>query len=130
MGFQKQKTMSDNTAKLLEQLAQKLGTTAEYLWATLVKQAPIESAIGIFQIVVFTLLGFLLYRLNGRFSKENDRGLSYYEENEPVAVIMVLAFIAWLCCSAILFFCLGDIVSGFFNPEYWALQQILSKISQ
>lgn len=39
------KIMNEQTVKLVEQLAQKLGTTTEYLWNVLIKQAPISAAI-------------------------------------------------------------------------------------
>lgn len=37
--------MEEKTIKLIEQLAQKLGTTTEYLWAVLLKQAPIDATV-------------------------------------------------------------------------------------
>ena len=33
--------MDEQSAKLIEKLAEKLGTTAQYMWAVLVEQAPV-----------------------------------------------------------------------------------------
>ena len=38
--------MNEATAKLIEELAAKLGTTAEHLWGVLVRQAPISATVS------------------------------------------------------------------------------------
>ncbi len=44
--------MDEQIEKLLRELAEKLGTTAEHLWGVLMRQAPISGVIG---ILVFVL---------------------------------------------------------------------------
>ncbi len=52
--------MSEKTEQLLRELAQKLGTTAEHLWGVLIKQAYVDSIIG---IIVFTLAALFAWWL-------------------------------------------------------------------
>lgn len=122
--------MNDQTLKLVEQLAQKLGTTAEYLWQVLLNQAAISAATDLIYLVLTIFAGFALYRLHKYLSKEPE-GSSYsiYEDEEELAVIpMVFVLIAWLVVFIVCFFSIGNIINGFFNPEYWALNQILHLI--
>lgn len=48
--------MNEGTERLLTQLAEKLGTTTEYLWAVLLKQAPIDAIGQLVSIVLFACL--------------------------------------------------------------------------
>ena len=51
--------------------------------------------------------------------------MSIYDDNESVvAVMMALAFM-WIVISMVCFFSFGNIINGFFNPEYWALKEVL-----
>ena len=52
--------MNDQTALLLKQLADKLGTTTEYLWAVLLKQAPITCTVQLTVIIITFIAGVLL----------------------------------------------------------------------
>ena len=55
MSERKEKPMNENTARLLDNLATKLGTTSEYLWSVLLKQAPISGWIAVVEIVIFVV---------------------------------------------------------------------------
>jgi hypothetical protein len=39
---------------------------------------------------------------------------------------MIALTIIWGVCIIACFFSIGNIINGFFNPEYWALKEILS----
>lgn len=118
--------MNEGNLKLVEQLAQKLGTTAEYLWGILVKQAPISATIDLIYFVIIVISGIILFKIHQYLGKETETTNSIYcEKGENVAVPMVIAAMIWVICFIICFFSIGNIINGFFNPEYWALKEIL-----
>ncbi len=122
--------MNDNTYKLLEQLANKLGTTSQYLWGVLLKQAPISATIDIIQILVVVAFGVVLYKIHKRLIvKKNLDGYNEtgYERYEIAAVLpMVIGMILFIILAVISLCSLGNIINGYLNPEYWALNEILS----
>lgn len=121
----------NETTKLIEQIAAKLGTTSEYLWGVLVKQAPIQSTITLFQIVLVCVFGCILFQTHKWLSQEKDYGgfnESGYERFHGSEVVMGFALVILVVLSLVSFFCIGDVFNGYFNPEYWALQQILNSI--
>lgn len=124
--------MNENAVKLLEQLANKLGTTSQYIWAVLLKQAPIDSTITLVQIIIVGISTYLFYRLHKYLLKvDNIDGYktSRYNHYEigtilPMVVIGFVLIIFIIAC-----FCsIGDLINGYFNPEYWALSKILESI--
>jgi hypothetical protein len=125
--------MNDNTAKLLEQLAAKFGTTTEYLWGVLLRQAPINSTINLIQITLVMLFGCFLYKTHKRLMKkhgDSDYAETYYEKYEAGAVMpMVIGAIVFAIFFLASFFCISNVINGYFNPEYWALDKILSSFS-
>lgn len=123
--------MNEQTTKLIEQLAQKLGTTTEYLWSVLLKQAPIEATVTLFQTLCVMLFGLALWKIHKRLLKkesEDKYSETGYEKYEESAIgPMIIATIVFAILFIICFCCVGDIVNGYFNPEYWALERILHK---
>lgn len=125
--------MNDNTARLIEQLAQKLGTTSEYLWSVLLKQAPIEATITLIQTGLVALFGLVLWCVHKKLSNtivDNDYGKgNMYDKYELSAgVPMLLGLVIFVILSITAFFCFGEIINGYFNPEYWAFDHILRSL--
>lgn len=122
--------MNKETVQLLESLAKKLGTTAEYLWQVLLRQAPIYAATTLAQFIIIMVFGYVLLKFHLDFSKETLDKHGYketiYEDNESTVWIMVVLGVLWVFLFLIVFCSLGDVVNGFFNPEYWALKQIIN----
>ncbi len=120
--------MNEQATKLIEQLAQKLGTTAEYLWAVLLKQAPVSAMIDLVYLVIVAIMGVGLYKLHKYCTKETGeyKESIYEDKGELVKPAMVILAIVWGIFFIICFFSIGNIVNGFFNPEYWALKEVLS----
>jgi len=119
--------MNEQTTKLIEQLAQKLGTTAEYLWTILLKQAPISAMIDLMCLVLFTIIGIALYKLHKYCAKktgEDERSI-YDDRGELVIPAMLILTVIWIIFFIASFLSIGNIINGFFNPEYWALKEIL-----
>jgi len=117
--------MRDDTAILLEKLADKLGTTAEYLFEITVQQAPIYAFTKIGILLVSLIMVVLMLRhVANKTSGDNP-------EWDPAEGGVV----AWIIAGVIsMFFGVGSIVSvqhivtALFNPEYWALSELLSKL--
>lgn len=124
--------MNDNTAKLLEQLAQKLGTTTEYLWRVLLKQAPISATTTLLQIFLILLFGWGLWKIHKRLLKKSGDGNyseNLYEEWGMVAMFpMILGALIFGIMLMISLFSISDVVNGYFNPEYWALKEVLNSL--
>lgn len=117
--------MEQNTKELIETLAAKLGTTTEYLWSVLIKQAPIDATVTLIQIILTGIFGYILLKLHRKFSKEIDN-YSFYDNNDWAIIPMVLSAIIFGLLAIISFFCIGDVFNGYFNPEYWALKQVFN----
>jgi hypothetical protein len=120
--------MNEQTAKLVEQLAKKLGTTADYLWSVLLKQAPISALTDLIYFVLISISGYFLLKVHKTFSKEDEHGDSKYYDNDALAPIMITLTFIWAILFIVSFFSIGNVINGFLNPEYWALDEILSSL--
>ena len=123
--------MNEQTLKLIEGLAQKLGTTSEYLWGILIKQALVDSVIRIGYILFLICCGLVLWKVHKKLLEKpaGDSYDTYYEQgNHTPALIMVIMGIVWLICSVVALSFICKIFTGFYNPEYFALDKILSSI--
>ena len=119
--------MDTETVNLLTELAAKLGTTSEYLWGILVRQAPVAATITLIQIIFTVLSGIFLWKLHKYFSKETDKRYSMYDRgNGGLEALMVMFSILILTIGIVLFFAIESMFNGYFNPEYWALNKILN----
>ena len=121
--------MDEKTLQALTALAMKLGTTVEYLWGVLVKQAPISGVTDLLLIGIWVTLATLWVRFvinKTTRPKTPDRGSREYPEWEGEA-----KFFAWLS----VFVAVGvtvlavsssipTAIAALFNPEYWAFRQV------
>jgi len=115
----------ENLTALLENLAKKLGTTTEYLWGILIKQASISATTNLIYFVLLILSGVTLYKIYKRLMKKDEDGNDIYCDLEERAIIpMIIAVIIWSIIFIIYFFELEDVINGFLNPEYWALSEV------
>ena len=117
----------DKAMGLLEVLATKLGVTADHLWGVLVKQAYVNATMTAIQEILIVLIGVALWKVHKFLSSEEGRDESRYSEHEGLAglpmIISGMIFAILVVCG---FFCLDQIATGFINPEYYALNKILS----
>lgn len=125
--------MKEETTELLNQLAQKLGTTTEYLWSILLKQAPISATLDLIKMLFILFFGLILWKIHKHLMKKEDRDDRYsqtlYDKYEEGARIpMIVAVIIFIILSISCFYSIGNVVNGYFNPEYWALRTILTVI--
>ena len=122
--------MDEKTLSALTALAQKLGTTAEYLWGVLLKQAPITGAIDLVVMAAWIAAAVWWLRLVQRntskptASTENKCPRAEWEDEGAV-----FAWGSVVICWVLVGLCVGPKLSStaaaLLNPEYWALKQIL-----
>lgn len=117
--------MNYNTNQLLRELAEKLGTTTEYLWGVLVKQAPIQAMVEVIIMVTLLVVCPIVTYVGNKKVNNSVTGSS---EECGWVVLIVLGFCVTLGAFVMLLCRLPGIISGFYNPEYWALQQILKQL--
>lgn len=109
--------MNETSEKLLRELAEKFGTTAEYLWGVLLKQALLSSILDLAVFGVFAIALAWGFRSIRRASAEWDV--------EPAIITWIVwGFIA-LGGVAIFMDRYQGVASGFLNPEFKALRYIL-----
>ena len=105
---------------LLEQLAAKLGTSVETIWAVLLKQAPISGALNLFLTLCLLVLSIATFR----FVNKKTTTAEWCDEG---AVLGWIGCVIILGIIGILILCtFENMVTAFVNPQYWALQKIMS----
>lgn len=112
-------------ANILTKLADKLGTTVGHLYAIMIKQAFIDGIESIFIFTVCTIIFISLYiKFSNQITKEEAKNEDTWEidRSEIWIVFKILIIIAWVAIS---FFSLLTAIDCFFNPEYYALHQII-----
>ena len=123
--------MNEETNQLLESLATKLGTTTEYLWSILIKQAPIDSIITISMTLFTIVLWVCLYKIHKKLMgpyKESSSYSCYNHYEEGVGIPMVVGLIVLLILTIGCIISFPSAIYGFCNPEYWALKEVLNSI--
>jgi hypothetical protein len=117
----------ENLTELLTKLAEKLGTTTEYLCTVLMKQATIEAYYAMISIGLFILMLIPFYKYVRWFSKnykeiyENDNEILHGGITVVIGIIVIIWFIGSVCD-------IHTIMTALNNPEYWALKQVLKSI--
>jgi uncharacterized Tic20 family protein len=119
--------MNDNTTKLLNDLAEKLSTTSDKLWAMLLHQARIQFWTNLIIYAACALISYALYRTCRHLFTRVDKD-DQFEMPATIAVIISIIFVG----VAVIGFLttLQDTISALVNPEYWALTQILSTLKK
>jgi hypothetical protein len=121
--------MDDKTLQALTALAAKLGTTAEYLWGVLLKQAPIAGMIDIAMMAVWMLATvmwcrYVLRKTTKPKATDEDRYPSADWEGEA-SFFSWLSVVVFALATAIFVTCnVSMATAALVNPEYWALKQI------
>jgi hypothetical protein len=123
--------MDDKTLQALTALAAKLGTTADYLWGVLLRQAPITGVVDLL-VCAGWIAGVVAWakfvkRKTAKPARTDDDRFACADWSDEAGVglawasVFVAAGITALAVSSEL----STIVAALANPEYWALRQIL-----
>ncbi len=112
--------VTTNVTDLIRELAEKMGTTVEHLWPTLVQytqaKALVDVGIGIFILLIAVALG--LY--GGIWLKKESRKAPI-DRNEAVWAVLLAAIGALLAAVSIM----GISLPAVFSPEGAALQALI-----
>ena len=111
---------------LLEELAKKIGTTTEYLWTALIRQAPINSVINIVEWIIMAFVTWLAWKGFKKAWKKAEK--ENWDEFWVICPLFV--GIAFLILWIVALFSISSTITGFVNPEYWALKEILNAIGK
>jgi len=111
--------VNKETVDLIRDLAAKLGTTAEHLWGVLLRQAPISGATDLMQYALLAVAVALWWK----WVKATKKRGQYRDEAAWIPVGTVGVALAVMVGVA--FFSFPTTVAAFFNPEYWALKQVM-----
>lgn len=113
--------MNEQAEKLIRDLAEKLGTTVEHLWDVLLRQAPIDSSAKLIGVAVAAVLFVITWFRIQKFPNEKN-SYDFFSWREVAVGILIATslLLAYLGVQEI-----PLILAGFFNPEYWALRQII-----
>lgn len=122
--------MDDKTLQALTALAEKFGTTAEYIWLVLIKQAPItglaDMAIMIFLVAAVTIWARTVQRKTTvSDSTESNRYPKPQWDDEGKFFGWASVWISALIVALVIASTFSITISAFANPEYWALKQII-----
>ena len=111
---------------LLEKLALQLGTTVEYLWEVLIKQAHVF-AIQYIVCWIILIIGSVLFYI---FLKKTVEGYESDGWDETITWHIVPTVLLGVVVFVLLVKNLvqtGIFITAIINPEYWALQEILGQ---
>jgi hypothetical protein len=104
---------------VLEKLAGKLGVTTDYLWGVMIKQASITAVTDIIQYIVITIVSYLVFKKAIKYNWNSDK-FPFIPIAAGFMGIMVI----------MVFFAFPNTLTALINPEYWALDKILSAIKK
>lgn len=118
--------MDDRTYSLLQELASQIGTTVDFIWPILVRQAYIEGIVGII-LYIFLAVGIFVYvKIMIVKVWHNIDTSDWYEDEKKAGIIILGVMLAVLFIIAILTF--SFTISSLVNPEYHAIRTILDSV--
>lgn len=128
------KNTVDTIMGKLELMASGLGTTTEYLWGVVIKQAHVTMCYDFILLGAFILIGigyavFLQVAFKNKFF--TSRAIGYDEDSRQVITI-IITIVFGVSMVVLLIVSLADIIPELLacciNPEYWAFETICKKI--
>lgn len=112
--------MNEELTKILDTLAARFGTTATHLWEVMIRQAVTEATAKALLAVVSIAVTVAVIRKTihaiAAHGPDDNRSFPW--------ILLTMGCAAFTFLPTALNFM--DIVTGFMNPEFWALQQILN----
>lgn len=133
--------MNEQTRLLLEAWAQKLGTTVNHLWEVMIVQARVSLfSDALMYLALFTFLIFLYKAIPYGIKKADEikkrdeevKKIDKYHSSSDapfgIHMLCIVGAVAGLIFTVLGVFYLSEVMTKIFNPEYWALQQIISAV--
>jgi hypothetical protein len=116
-------------APVIDKLAAKLGVTATYLWGVLLKQAPVAAYTMTVEYIATALVLYLCWRYRAALGGAFMKGINEHEAT--AAITLIATFVIGIVAVVWLISCLFSFegfVTAWINPEYWALDKIISSV--
>jgi hypothetical protein len=102
---------------VIDNLAEKLGITADRVWPMLLKQAQLEGTAYIVGFIVFGVIALMLW-ITAPFAWRTNEDFGGW--------VYVFAFIITITVVLMIFY--SPWKTAVWNPEYYALQQLMGMI--
>ena len=113
--------MDGNTAAVVQQIAAKLGTTSEYLWGVLLKQAPIYAFTTTLEIIA---MGIGIYLYAKHFNKFQE----WFDDEIACGMVVGLTTVVVVVIGFVAIASVPHVITALLNPEYFAFSKILGAI--
>ena len=98
----------------LDQLAQKMGTTAEQIWPWFVKQQYVEISVISIILAIYSTFTYIFFKKLRPLIKGNDE--------RTINTVLVILF---LCIIVLIWSLMFPML---FNPEFYAFKEILNMV--
>ena len=112
----------DKVIEVIDKLAAKLGVAADHLWGVLIAQARIDFISSVLQYALLLLVCYGMLRWARWCAKPGVDEMAWLGFAIPAVGVVVLLSIA--------LFSIPLVLASLFNPEYWALHQILGMVKR
>lgn len=115
--------MEDKIINVINVLSEKLGVATNYIYPLLIKQARIDAITGIFYnllSIIMLVVAFIMFKSLIKF--ENERNA---ETNSAIGATAILLAIIGII---VLIFNFQSTLNALFNPEWYAINNILQQI--
>ena len=103
----------------LQPLADKLGTTGQYVWGLQVKQAYVDGSIALVGLLFGLVMVGLVIFLNWKYSDDEYYDFDFWCVVSIFPIIIGLGFI---------FYNIYTVFNAFINPEHYALHQLIKLV--
>lgn len=122
--------MDEKAMEALTALANNLGTTAEYLWDVLLRQAPITGVINLAMMASWVVLTVMwckfVLRKTTAPKPTDEKPTPQAEWREEAAIFAWFSAVALVLITALsVTVNFPTTLAALINPEYWALRKIL-----
>jgi len=124
--------MKEEITQMLRELATQLGTTTEFLWGVLIRQAFISGTYNaILAVVCIVTICVGSVKVKETFLTEIKQSLPYAQREKleawQIFTIITLS-IASVISLVVLAAISGNMMTALFNPEYWALNKVMGML--
>ena len=103
----------------LQPLAEKLGTTAQYVWTLQVRQSYVDGSIALVGLLFGMAIVGLTIFLNWKHKDDEDYDFDLWG---VVSIIIMLFGLGFILIN------INTVFNAFINPEYYALQQLINLV--
>ncbi len=112
----------------LEKLAEQLGTTAEKVWEVTVAQAQVEVISSITAVALWYGAFFICFVVFVAVIHKYPNATVGELTGDVGTAVFVVGLVSLLLGTVVLMANYTSAITAYYNPEYWAYQDILEKV--